>query len=62
MSLDIVFNEKQKQKNADNSFSNLFKKACEMGDEEFKKMEMDQKKAMLKQNENEFKNWFIKDI
>ena len=38
MSLDIVFNEKQKQKNADNSFSNLFKKACEMGDDEFKKM------------------------
>ena len=24
------------------SFSNLFKRACEMGDEEFKKMEMDE--------------------
>jgi hypothetical protein len=39
MSLDIVFNQKPVLKDADNSFSSLFKKACEMGDEQFKKME-----------------------
>ena len=33
-----------------------------MGDDEFKKMELDQKKAMLSLVEKEFKNWFIQDI